>query len=225
MYVLDFPLQNDDGREYIEVQMLDTLTAGVKYRVLFYASLADTMQYAIGTLGCYFSPSKVLSTDMKCLPYIPQIINSPTNLLTDKNNWIAVSDTFTAMGNELYMVMGNFHKDSLSDTTYVGGGGWGIGTSYYYIDDVSVYPDSLTGLNEHGNSYSITLYPNPSNGKFRITSNGRKQLRIELFDMLGNKIYERIGTAEIDISFRPKGVYVLRATNGDTVVCRKVVVE
>lgn len=218
-FVLDLPLQNNDGREYIEVQLLDTLRTGVRYRVQFFVSLADTMQYAITTVGAYFSPMSIASTDLKCLPYTPQAINKPSNPLTDKSNWVTVSDTFTATGNELFMVIGNFNKDSLSDTTYVGGGGWGIGASYYYIDDVAVYPDSLTGITEPEKDISVRTYPNPFITGTTLTFNRDvKSASLRIYNVLGKPERQMTFSGKelvIERGDLPAGIYFYRIETSD----------
>jgi hypothetical protein len=62
----------------------------------------------------------------------------------------------------------------------------------------------------------IVIYPNPSNGKFTI-SNELILEKIEIFDILGNKVYEdepKVQIAQINTNL-PKGLYIYRVKLSD----------
>jgi gliding motility-associated-like protein len=130
-----------DGYEYIEGQLNKGLTGGKKYCVTYYVSLGDSTWFAVSDLGAYLSVSSVCkSGTIDTLPYIPQIKNPSTNLLSDKVNWIPISGEYTAVGGEQYITIGSF--DSITPYIYIGGGGtqWSNSTpmTYYYVDDVYI---------------------------------------------------------------------------------------
>ncbi len=133
-----------NSRDYMQTILNDTLIAGRKYCVRFYVSLANEMQYATTTIGAYFSPTAVGSGNYYLLPYTPQVVNSLSNPLTDTLGWILISGKFVAVGGEQYITIGNFNNDGNSDTSFVGGNGWGNNASYYYIDSVTVVECSDT---------------------------------------------------------------------------------
>lgn len=62
----------------------------------------------------------------------------------------------------------------------------------------------------------LSVYPNPTKGKFSVDSEVKK---ICIITLLGKKIFEKsiLTQTEIDISFVPNGIYILSATmiNGD----------
>ena len=112
---------NGDGYEYIEGQLSNGLIGGKEYCVTYYVSLADTECFAVSDLGAYLSISSVCKPNtVDTLPYIPQILNPSTNLLSDKIDWVPVSGEFTASGGEQYITIGRF--DSINPYIYVGGG-------------------------------------------------------------------------------------------------------
>lgn len=125
-------------REYIQVNLLDTLLVGKKYLVEFYISLGDNINYASNNIGVHFSDTAISDTGMLPLSYIPQIENK--EIITNKSDWTKISGTYIANGNEIFMTIGNFRTDSLTDTVYVGGGNFTWDNAYYYIDDVTVEP-------------------------------------------------------------------------------------
>lgn len=199
------------AKEYIEVKLLDTLSAAVTYRLQFYVSLSDFMKYATNSIGAYFSSQAIVNNSAGAFYFTPQVKNNSNNSLTDKSNWVLVEDTFTASGNEAYMMIGNFFPDSLSDTTYVGGSGWGVGAAYYYIDDVSLTLfDSGVSIPEHGEQNEIILYPNPSNGIIQLSSTFEKPIRLVVSDAQGREQFNELiyqESADVDLSFLSSGLY------------------
>ncbi len=124
----------NDGREYLEARLKSPLIGGKKYCVHFYVSKADKAFDGIDVIGAYFSVDTLLYNDVTFfyLPYQPQVVNAPNNIITDTVNWVLISGEFIANGSEKFITIGNFFPDSLTnhDTT--------AGAAYYYIDDVSV---------------------------------------------------------------------------------------
>ncbi|MCC6372962.1 MAG: T9SS type A sorting domain-containing protein [Bacteroidia bacterium] len=73
---------------------------------------------------------------------IPQVTNPLGNIITDTLNWTLISGTFTANGDEKYLVIGNFLSDAATTKSIM------IPTSTeswseYFIDDVSCIPLDL----------------------------------------------------------------------------------
>ena len=67
------------------------------------------------------------------------------------------------------------------------------------------------------------IVPNPSTGIFHINADNLKQANI--YDMLGNKITERIDNT-IDLTNYPSGIYLIEIiSNNGTRQCRKIIVE
>jgi len=77
----------------------------------------------------------------------------------------------------------------------------------------------------------ILVYPNPSNGYFRISTVGfvaDGKLFVEIFDLTGRRVYKKSGAAggviEVKTGLRP-GVYVLRIKNNSTVYSRRLIIQ
>lgn len=126
----------NDYREYIEAPLTAPLAGGVTYQVSFYVSLCDLSNIGLDRLGAYLSvgavgPLPVVNT----LPFTPQVESPAGTFLTDKTNWMLVSGSFTAVGGEDHIVIGNFHDNPSTNTTALSGSYSGC---YYYIDDVTV---------------------------------------------------------------------------------------
>ena len=210
----------NNSREYIQAPLTNSLVAGSKYLVSFYVCLAGISQYAISTVGAYFSVNQITGTSgCNLLPYTPQIQNKASNSLNDKVNWMSVSDTLTAQGGEQYITIGNFMKDSLSDTLFLGSSGGG-NVAYYYIDDVSVIDINTMGIKQETNvKTQLSVYPNPNNGKICISGFDAKETStsIEITDVTGKLVYKQqssIGNGVVELNLQLiSGVYFVHIIN------------
>ncbi|MEP7171629.1 MAG: T9SS type A sorting domain-containing protein [Bacteroidota bacterium] len=225
-----------NAREYIEVQLIDSLMTGIKYRVSFFVSLPDSFWYACNSIGAYLSPTLISDTTGHVLPYSPQIFNTSSNPLTNKSGWTMISKVFTAVGGEKYITIGNFINDMNSDSIYVGGGGNNVAVleSYYYIDDVSVIPDSVTGMNGYQSMLNkVKVYPNPASDAITVEYGqlpvGEK-VYIELSNLEGEKImsYELLwdeNQKKISLAKYPTGMYLYKViSNGKMISVNKLAV-
>ena len=181
------------SREYIEVQLTTPLIASQTYHVQFFVSLGDTMQYAIENMGALFTdtlydpyPSSVWT------PGIPQIENNPGNMLNDKMNWMAVTDSFVATGGEQYITIGNFYDDASTIKQYFGGTTTNTLGAYYYIDDIYVgTTPPPVGIHEIAkDEMNFRLYPNPSNGNITLEYDLKEYEKADLniYDLIGKLV-------------------------------------
>lgn len=70
----------------------------------------------------------------------------------------------------------------------------------------------------------VNLYPNPANDVINIEVSGAQIQAIEVIDMAGRKVKQpAVATRRISVSDLPKGLYTVRITTGNGVVCRKFV--
>jgi len=230
IYVFNKAQQNS-GREYIQVKLNDTLMPGRKYLVNMYVS-RNKFDFAISTMGMYFTNNAITqptsTTDFINVPN-PQVKN--TTPLTDTLNWMLVQDTVTGTGTELYLTIGNFSYDSLSDTLRTVPffqNGW---YAYYYIDGVSVIDVAEIGVNEIDKKKGrMSIFPNPSTGEFVISSdNGYDEINLTVEDISGKIVYSGKASMEnkqtklkLDLQ---NGVYLLNIDNGDIREIRKLIIS
>lgn len=202
-------------REYLQTELIDTLKQNVNYCIRFFVSPGDSMRYVCNNIGVYFSSSQTLDTCYLCnLPLTPQFENPATNNLDNRNGWTEISGSYTAMGGEKYIIIGNFHDTASTIFSYVGWGSNNYQYAYYYIDDVLITPcDSLTNLEELNIDKDFSISPNPSD-YFLIKSQYYLIESIDVYDALGRLIYfndhvnKRL--ASIDLLDKKKGVYFLK---------------
>ncbi len=178
-----------NSREYIQVKLLDSLRSGQQYCVSFYVSLGVSpsgYNYAITEMGLLLSNNSITTSNYYYLPYIPQITSPPGVFLTDTLNWTMISGTYTALGGEQYITIGNFKTDVNTDSLNFMHTSPSGGQAYYYIDDVSIY-ECVTGISEIVVSNKTTVYPNPFNSSATIQfSNTKKEIcTLTLYDLHG----------------------------------------
>ena len=105
------------------------------------------------------------------------------------------------------------------------GSDYGLHT--FYRNDVLVYRNpTLDGIADDCNN-RISVYPNPTSGMFRISTDGRDG-RADIYDSLGRKIksVESLGDdAEVDLSGYGKGVFLVVFDIDGQLVEKKVVME
>lgn len=173
--------------EYLQIKLDTNLITNKRYCASFYLSLANNSKYAIRNLGMYFSDTLISEFNTTSnFQFTPQIIDA--NYETDTLNWVLFSGTFTAIGGERYLIIGNFKDSANTDLITVRPTGGG---AYYYIDDVDVhYCPSGEGLAELDNPYYITLSPNPNDGVMTLNYhlNENDNAVLMLYDITGRII-------------------------------------
>lgn len=230
--IFTFSLNENDHnlREYIQVELTDTLTQGIKYVVSFYANLPDDFWYSINTLGAYLSVDSISRNDMLLFEVIPQILNDSTNPLTSKDDWMLITDTFiSATGGERFITIGNFNDDAESDTILQPNGLGNQYHAYYFIDDVSVVAlDTHVGLIEN-EEVKFSVFPNPAINSLTIESHSMVNNHlsfVSIYDITGRQIgqWSMINNKKvIDVSNFAEGVYIIQLQSHQGLVSRKFV--
>jgi len=88
------------------------------------------------------------------------------------------------------------------------------------LPTISTWPDHdiTTSVQNTENEHGIRIFPNPSDGRFSISTNMLIS-SVEIYDLTGVKIYTSTqtfpsGIAEINISSAPAGIYFLKVKSG-----------
>jgi PKD repeat protein len=105
-----------------------------------------------------------------------------------------------------------------------GEGGWSA--------DFNVAVENCVGIGENDNNASLSIYPNPSNGKFTIELNANDVVSINLINALGESVYT-IESVEVKGNFYKtietgnlsEGVYYLKIEGESTTINKKVVIS
>ncbi|MBC8172786.1 MAG: hypothetical protein H7X71_02670 [Chitinophagales bacterium] len=145
----------DDGtftyREYVMVQLTETLIAGECYYVEFWSAPATQSDFfgeshaTTDAIGAYLSEEKLpdgFTSDV--LPYVPQVDNAGSgNYIDQPGDWTMICGFLEAEGGEEWITVGNFHPDDETEVVPYEGGPDGS-LVYLFVDDVRVAPlDSI----------------------------------------------------------------------------------
>lgn len=221
-------------REFMGVELMTSLHEGVTYRLRLFLSLQDSVNYAVRNVGAHFSTQPHPQDLTALLSLEPQVRYEGETFLDDKSSWMQVSGTFTAQGGERYLAIGNFDDDTHTDTMTVPNGGslvnhpegyWDV--AGYFIDDVSVVPDSIYLSNEELGirNDELEVYPNPATDRITVSlgtaAPQTNATTLAVTDMLGRRIYLQTlkqvqgdGAVAIEVSSWPSGVYVVQVMDG-----------
>jgi len=92
----------------------------------------------------------------------------------------------------------------------------------------TVLVDTYVGLENISDGKKVMLYPNPSSESFNIHTAFGFSGKVELYDILGNKIHSggiQPGLNRINIQSFPRGIYLIKVLDsmGELVQCEKLV--
>lgn len=217
-----------DYREYAEIKLSHSLAMDTKYKLSYRVSLLDGSMFASNQFDAYFSNDSLLDISwLSVINVVPQITNLTQTIISDTMNWVQVSGSFFANGGETFLTLGNFHSDNLTDTVGVNPNSPTINASYYYIDDVSLEVDTLTGIEEIP-KVDFIVYPNPATRRIQINSQQFIQ-EIKVMDVQSKTILQircAKTSATIDVSLFDNGVYIVQCRFKDgEAIYKKIVVQ
>jgi hypothetical protein len=231
-----FASNSPNNRELIGSSLSSALIIEQKYFISFYVNLG----------GSLFSKSTIASNKMgvkfSTVPYSysnPAPINNAAHfysnsIIDDTVKWTRISGSFVADSAYSYIIIGNFFADSLTNTI-------NLATinkyAYYFIDDVCVTTDSLYNENWLGvkeqnvnNNKKILIFPNPTSGKFTITSNSNEAItNIIISDVTGRVVYENsfgsnVYDTENDFSYLQPNTYFVKINTTNNIYNTKMVI-
>jgi gliding motility-associated-like protein len=144
--------------EYIQIALACEMLAGESYEVSFFVSLSDQSHYAIDGIGAFLSDTPLVQSlnDFIDINGAPYVSTPPGDVLDNKNGWTKVGGTYSAVGGEKYLCIGNFTPVSNLTIEDLANGNTFIAS--YYVEDVGV--TSLVPLIDLGSD--TTICPNDS---------------------------------------------------------------
>jgi OOP family OmpA-OmpF porin len=217
--------------EYIQIKFRESLKEHHHYLFECFLNRAEMTRYATANFGVHFSIDSVYYAPFEILPLVPQIVNSPNNILADTMDWISFTGTFLASGGERFIILGNFNDSTQSVDTayqYYGSSNHRDG-AYYYIDDVSLIDlDSTLAVKENETMAQVELFPNPASNVLNIKCNAPYQ-QYSIIDIKGNPLIQnsinKQEQLQIDITALPSGFYVISFLNKQGYITREKFVK
>lgn len=228
---LDLWEKSAPARNFIQLKFTDTLKQGHHYNFTCYLNMANKFRYATANFGAYFSVDSVSMPTLDVLPFVPQIENPDSNILTDTLYWMPITGTYLANGGEQYILLGNFKPVAEGyDTAYqYYGSPTHANWAYYYIDDVSLIDlDSTLSVKENEAMSQVEVFPNPASSVLNIKLNAPQQ-QYSIIDIKGNTLMQnsinKQEQIQIDINALPSGFYVINFINKQGYISREKFVK
>ncbi|MBU0764470.1 MAG: OmpA family protein [Bacteroidetes bacterium] len=130
----------NEYHEYLQAELTEALIPGKNYHVEFRVCRSCLVNKASNNIGAFFSEKAIERKNIISLNFDPQI--NETEIISESGEWTLISGSFKAEKPYRYLLIGNFFKDSDTETQVVptcnGHRLLYIDEAYYYIDDVVV---------------------------------------------------------------------------------------
>jgi outer membrane protein OmpA-like peptidoglycan-associated protein len=131
-------------RTYFEVALSSELEKNQLYCVSFDISLSDLSRYAVNGVGAYLSDRKIEQGNTGVLDREASVLHKSDKVMSLQDGWETVCGTFIGTGEEEYLIIGGFHKDSDVEDEKMKKPTGIIGVvknqAYYYLDNVKLTP-------------------------------------------------------------------------------------
>ena len=208
------------SRDYVQCKLSEPLIAGGEYCVSMYVSLSNLSQICTDCFGLLLSTDSILTPDDYCTwEYTSSIDNLGNGLLNDTLNWVEISGSYIASGNEKFLTIGNFYDDQDCSVQPVNGNKPNFNVAYYFVDDVKVEL-CIVGQQVILKDEKPFIFPNPTTDRVYINVPAEGELK--LYDLTGRLITTQKtdkGMNEIIFTNSSSGIFVVEHWIGLT--CKK----
>ncbi|MDQ3101360.1 MAG: OmpA family protein, partial [Bacteroidota bacterium] len=137
-----------EPRSYLQTTLKEPLMAGKKYCVKYHLSFADLSRFATTEVRAYLSTGSVEKDDMAILGNEAQIPDTGNAMISEMNEWKVVCGIYEASGGEQNLIIGNFIGTKETKVGKIkkpkGEVRPQVQHGYYFIDDISVLPVTVS---------------------------------------------------------------------------------
>ncbi|MBX7183496.1 MAG: T9SS type A sorting domain-containing protein [Bacteroidia bacterium] len=220
-----------DFREYVSAKLLYPLVPDVTYTGSFWVTngVNNICKYVTDGLGIAFTDSALTQVDYQLINANPQF--EVTNQISD-TSWVQYTFSFTPTEVLNYITIGNFRNDANTNRTIVNPEANPNNYAIYFIDNFELYVDCNgigTNLIQPSSPNSVAerllVVPNPSGNFISANFKGKKIETIQILDLNGKLIQEDSKAEDIYIGNLSKGMYIVKAINGNWQASTKFVKE
>ncbi|HQW06196.1 MAG TPA: hypothetical protein PLV08_15545 [Flavobacteriales bacterium] len=120
--------------EYLKGELIQPLKEDSTYELVFHVALAGNSDRSIMGVGAYISKLDLFYQNRKFMEEDPQVYR--TKIITEREKWVEIRDTFVADGKEQFIYIGVFPYVGLESKSMVEGPDNRY--AYYYIDGISL---------------------------------------------------------------------------------------
>jgi hypothetical protein len=88
--------------------------------------------------------------------------------------------------------------------------------------------NNAIGIKENESSKTVNVYPNPGNGEFTFKFKGSEKVRIDIYNITGEKVYSYEGISDLviaDLSDKASGIYFARIQNNFSDYTAKLIIQ
>ena len=131
-------------RTYFEVELSTELEKNQLYCVSFDVSLSDLSRYGVNGVGAFLSDRKIEQGNTGSLNRTASVLHKADKVMSLQDGWETICGTFIGTGDEEYLIIGGFQKDSDVEDEKMKKPSGVVGVvknqAYYYLDNVRVTP-------------------------------------------------------------------------------------
>jgi len=203
-------------RDYMLTRLTEELAPGAAYQVSLWYVRNAAFGSAVDHVGVWLGNDSIHEPTWGPMGLVPQVRLRDPNIeyLTNGTQWTQLVDTFTAIGGERWLIIGNFDpQDSIQ--AIVANPAAPYSNCYYYIDQVAVEALHGAGIREIANAAAywdgrnLVLHAEGFSGT----------VTVDVLDALGRQVYRSEagfsgGKAEVPMDHYPRGLYVVRMRCG-----------
>lgn len=172
--------------EYIQLELSEKLKKSIKYKIEVFVNLASHSEYTHSNVHFKFVEDNLDYLDYFSEFMIPDFKN--VNLITDTIGWTKIEFEHIALGNEKYLIIGNFDTgintnfEFLYDLPGINNNFW----NYFYLDDASIIEIDIPII------FPNVFTPNNDqiNDVFGIIQGVEQVDKIIITNRWGNIVYE-----------------------------------
>lgn len=138
-------------REYLSIQLSSPMQVGTVYDVSFYLTAGvnngNYGGYGTDQISVLFTSGAISQVGSAPIPATPQLTHGT---IFYSNSWQLISFQYTATAAYDYITIGNFQNDAGTNTQFFEANG--ISSVYYFLDEVSVTPTTISSITISGDS-------------------------------------------------------------------------
>ncbi len=216
----------DDYKEFVAVELTDSLIADETYFLSFKVSPGENNVYVTDDVGMFLTD--IYPRDMNLLTATPVLENATNWLLSNYASWFEIKGNYVAKGGEKHLVIGNFKDNENTTLAFPLNPREGAESAYLFIDEVVVEPCSSRLperliTNETAsicNGTTISLNTDLSESNFPLWNNGSEQASIEVNEPGMYFVEATINGCTMRDSILIEEEAPLLMPNPDTIICQ-----